>query len=341
MIQLNKCLHFLMVLIIGISADAAHALAINAADNDSVVYVWDFSVSDPSLKKIGSMLTNDFETELINSDLYTVLERRRFNRVMAQQDLELKIAEIQNLPAVSMDSLKAIRAGVVIFGEVKDDIDSGVYEVTVIFQKLNEVILRKGSILIGRGLIADNQTRKKYMKDLVEQVHAKERMAAKKEQYDLVSKILAAYMLRVKDVQKDFQDIARFALKDPAYFNQLAETIFAYNDVFSDLNDNRAQYQIDFRKEWKEPFGPELEEIFMGILDSIHKTYILKLDKVKMAIWEYSESKASQSEKKKMKDEIISDVRETTDDLKRQLDIMDLKINTFLAQLKDKMSEQS
>ncbi len=340
MIQFDNCMQFLIVLLLGISPYSGHSLATPAADNDSVVYVWDFSVSDPTLKTVAGMLTNDFETELINSGLYTVLERRRFNRVLAQQDLQDKIAEIQNLPAVSMDSLKAIRAGVVIFGEVKDDIDSGVYEVTVIFQKLNEVILRKGSILIGRGLIADNQTRKKFMKDLVEQVHSKERMAAKKEQYDLVSKILAAYMLRVKDVQKDFQDIARFALKDQAYFNELAETIFAYNDIFSDINDNRGQYQMDFNKEWKEPAGPELEEIFQGILDNIHKTYILKLDKVKTAIWDYSESKAGQSEKKKMKDKIISDVRETTDDLKRQLDVMDLKINIFLAHLKDKMREQ-
>lgn len=209
---MNLSIRFLIAILIGILPVRAQSVASPVVNNDSIVYVWDFSVSDPSIKKIGSMLTNDFETELINSGLYTVLERRRFNRVLAQQNLEAKIAEIQNLPTVSMDSLKAIRAGVVIFGEVKDDIDSGVYEVTVTFQKLNEVILRKGSILIGRGLIADNQTRKKYMKDLVDLLHAKELLAAKKEQYDLVSKTLATYIIRVKDVQKRFQDIARFAL---------------------------------------------------------------------------------------------------------------------------------
>jgi len=338
MIQMNLSIRFLIAILIGILPVRAQSVASPVVNNDSIVYVWDFSVSDPSIKKIGSMLTNDFETELINSGLYTVLERRRFNRVLAQQNLEAKIAEIQNLPTVSMDSLKAIRAGVVIFGEVKDDIDSGVYEVTVTFQKLNEVILRKGSILIGRGLIADNQTRKKYMKDLVDLLHAKELLAAKKEQYDLVSKTLATYIIRVKDVQKRFQDIARFALKDTSYFNELAHTILDYNDIFNDLNNNRAKYQMDFTKQWKEASGKELEDIMNGILDNIHKTYILKLDKVRTAIWDYRESKSRAGEKKKMKNKIINDVKETTDDLERQIDIMDLKINTFLSRLKDEMN---
>ncbi|GGW37084.1 hypothetical protein [Arenibacter certesii] len=307
--------------------------------NDSIVYVWDFSVSDVALKPIATMLTNDFETELINSGLYTVLERRRFNRVLAHQNLGKEISDVKKIPIASKDSLEANRAGVVIFGEVKDDIDSGVYEVTVTFQSLNEVILRKGSILIGRGLIRDNQTRKKFMKDLVDLVHAKELLAAKKRQYDLISGVLATYMVRVKDVQNRFQDISRFAFDDKNYFEELGKTIFAYNDVFDTLTANRAKYHLGFIKYWEEPRGQELEAIFKGILDDIHVTYILKLDKVRLAIWEYGESTGGKKEKQKIRNDILKSVKTTTDDLERQIDIMHGKINPFLSHLRVEISE--
>lgn len=315
------------------------AIDLPMANNDSIVYVWDFSVSDPSIKEIGTMLTNDFETELINSGLYTVLERRRYNRVLAHQNLEKKVADIKNLPSASIDTLKANRAGVVIFGEVKDDIDSGVYEVTVTFQSLDEVILRKGSVLIGRGLIRDNQTRKKFMKDLVDVVHSKERLTAKKEQYNLISGILATYMVRVKDVQNRFQDISLFAFDDKNYLEELGKTIFAYNDIFDTLTANRSKYHLDFTKYWEESRGQELEAIFSGILDNIHTTYILKLDKVRVAIWEYGKSDAGKKEKKKMRSDILKGVKETTDDLDRQIDIMHGKINPFLSGLRLEISE--
>lgn len=308
------------------------------AANDSIVYVWDFRVSDESIKKIGNQLTNDFETELINSGLYTVLERRQYNRVLAHKNMQTEMAEIRNLPLASLDSLRAFQAGVVIFGEVKDDIDSGEYEVIVTFQSLSEVILRKGSILIKRGLIRDNQTRKNAMKDLLDRLHANELLAAKKEQYDLVSKVLATYMVRVKDVQKEFRDMARFAFNDQNYFNALAEKIEEYNEIFDDLHNNGAKYHMDFSKKWMEPRGQELNTIFDGILNDIHKTHILKLDKVRIAIGEYGRSTLSNGEKKKMREEILKDVDEITGNLKTQIDIMDLKISTFHSHLRVEMS---
>jgi len=306
--------------------------------NDSIVYVWDFSVNDSSIKKIGNMLTNDFETELINSGLYTVLERRRYNRVLAHQNLENQIGEVQSLPAASMDTLRAIKAGAVIFGEVKDDIDSGVYEVTVTFQSLNEVILRKGSILIGRGLIADNQTRKNAMKDLLNRLHAKELLAGKKEQYDRVSKVLSTYMLRVKDVQKEYADMALFAFDDQNYLDELGSRIRDYNEIFDDFNNNGPKYIMDFTRQWKEPRGHELGVIFSGILDDIHKTQILKLDEVRIKIGEYQRSSLSKTEKRKMRDEILKVVKTITDDLKTQIDIMDLKISSFQSHIRTEMS---
>lgn len=306
--------------------------------NDSVVYVWDFTVSGPSIKKIGNQLTNDFETELINSGLYTVLERRRYHRVLAHQNLENEIADIQNLSATSIDSLKAIKAGVVIFGEVKDDIESGEYEVTVTFQSLSEVILRKGSILMKRGLINDNQTRKNAMKELLDLLHSKELMAAKKEQFEIVSKVLSTYMVRVKDVQKEYRDISSFAFNDQNYFDALGQKITAYNEVFDDLHNNSAKYHMDFAKKWKASRAQDLDAIFSGILDDIHKTHILKLDRVRVKIGNYGQSDLKSSEKKKMRQDILEDVMEITDGLKTQIDILDLKISTFQSQIRAEMS---
>lgn len=326
------------IFILGVSLKS---MAFPLVSNDSIVYVWDFNVSDSSIKEIGTMLTNDFETELINSGLYTVLERRRYNRVLAHQNLEKKIADIQHLSSSSIDSLRANRAGVVIFGEVKDDIDSGVYEVTVTFQNLNEVILRKGSVLIGRGLIRDNQTRKKFMKDLVDVVHEKELLAAKKEQYNIVSNVLQTYMVGVKDVQRVFHDLVRFAFDDKESFDELVHIVTDYNTIFNDINSNQTEYIQDFKGGWSIRKGQELEVVFNDILDDIHKTHILKLDKVRTDVLEYRESTLSKRDKKNKKNGILKNVKETTDDLKRQIDIVDLKTNTFLSQLQTEMNEQT
>ncbi|TMM58023.1 hypothetical protein FEE95_00940 [Maribacter algarum] len=335
---MKKKLKIGVILIFAALPGLIHPIVELNSTNDSIVYVWDFSVSDDSIRKIGNQLTNDFETELINSGLYTVLERRRYNRVMAHKNMETEMAEIRSLPLASLDSLRAFQAEVVIFGEVKDDIDSGEYEVIVTFQSLGEVILRKGSILIKRGLIRDNLTRKNAMKKLLDRLHAHELLAAKKEQYDQVSRVLATYMVRVKDVQKEFQDMANFAFDNQNYFNALAEKIEDYNEVFDDVHNNGATYHMNFSKHWNKPRSQELEAILSGILNDIHKTNILKLDKVRIAIGEYGRSTYSNSEKKKMREEILKDIKIITNDLDTQIDIMDLKINTFQSQLKIEMS---
>ncbi|WP_149274915.1 hypothetical protein [Pareuzebyella sediminis] len=312
----------------------------NIASNDSIVYVWDFSVSDPSIREIGTMLTNDFETELINSGLYTVLERRRYNRVLAHQNLENKIADIQNLPAASIDSLKANRAGVVIFGEVKDDIDSGVYEVTVTFQGLSEVILRKGSVLIGRGLIRDNQTRKEYMKELLDKVHRKELLAAKNSQYHTISKLLETYIIRVKDVSKEFKDVTKYALDHPEYTGEIVKVVNNYNTIFNDINGNGSKYLMEFGQYWPPTKSQELQIIFNNILDETHKTHILKLDKIRTAILEYQTHSGSKKEKEKKKADILKNLERNIDDLNRQVDILDLRIHTFLSYLQTEMNNE-
>ncbi|MEM7381080.1 MAG: hypothetical protein AAF361_07765 [Bacteroidota bacterium] len=301
------------------------------------LYVWDFSIGNPELKRIGEMLTNDFETELIGLGWYTVLERRKYNRVQAHRDMENRISDFNNLSSASKDSLRKIRAGVVIFGEVKDDFESGQYEVTVAFQRLDGEKFRQDFTLIGRGLINDNQTRKDKMRELVRKLHSKEFAEAKRNQFEKVSEKLSTYMVRVKNVQKGFQDIARFAMNNDNYFEELGQTIIDYNLIFDDLHNNGSRYHMDFTRNWDRERGRKLKAILDGIMNDIHKTYVLKLDKVRMDIWEYRTQSMSKNEKKAKKQEIIQGVRSTTDDLKRQIDIMDIEISTFLSHLTTEM----
>ena len=335
---MKKNFQMLLLLLGCISPFNARPMDITITHNNSIVYVWDFNVSHDSLRARAADLTEDFETELIRSGLYTVLERRKYNRVLAHQSMEVRISGIQNLSTASKDSLKAIRADIVIFGELKYDFQSGVYEVTVTFQRLDEVILKKESVLIERPLIDHNQTRKKSMRELLGKVHSWEAMAAKKIQYDKVSKLLANYMLRVKDVQKEFRDVVEFAFDNDNYFEELIRIVEDYNEVFIDLNNNGAEYHMNFIKQWNEPRGRELKDIFNGIENDIHRSYILKLDRVRKDIISYRSGNMSNSQKKAKKDRIVRSLMETTADLKTQIEIMDLKINTFLSHLMVELS---
>ncbi len=93
---------------------------------------------------------------------------------MPHRDMENSIVNIRDLPSSYMDSLKSIKADVVIFGELNFDTGSGVYEVVVTFQNLNEIILKKEVVSIKKSLIDDNQFRRDFMRDLINQLHAKE-----------------------------------------------------------------------------------------------------------------------------------------------------------------------
>ncbi len=68
------------------------------------VYVWDFGVSNDSLNTFGTSFTNDFESQLVNLEKYVVLERRRYDRIMAHQDMENQISDIRNISSPSKDS---------------------------------------------------------------------------------------------------------------------------------------------------------------------------------------------------------------------------------------------
>ncbi|GAB3659672.1 hypothetical protein GCM10028791_33160 [Echinicola sediminis] len=302
---------------------------------DSVVYVWDFAVSHPEVKTIGQMLTDDFETELIGAGLYTVLERRNYNRVIAHRDLEKRISEVNNISAASLDSLKAVKADVVIFGQVIDDVQSGEYEVEVTFQGLNGVILRKASKLIKRGIINDNSSRKSAMRDLVELLHLKEREEKKRVQYEFISSWLNRYMVRLKDVNNYFKQVSEYAFSNNSYITEINKIVNDYNTVFSELNENSSNYISNFRRAWGGQSGDDLQEIYDMIMDDIHKPDILGLNDLLKEIIDYSGlSKRQQREKKR---EILNDAQKITNDLDRQINILEAKVILFQTKLREEM----
>jgi hypothetical protein len=307
-------------------------------NNKTNVYVWDFKTPETTIKKFAEKFTDDFETELIKLDKYTVLQRRNHNLVLAHRDMENSISNLKNLPTETINKLKTIKAESVIFGELEEDVDSGIYEVTVFFQNLNSgEIPKKESIIIEKALIKSNSHRKQYMKDLLRKLHAKEILKAKNEQFTIISKKLDSYIVKVKDVQIAFRDIIDIALKREEYFKELEKTINAYNKIFIDLNDNGEKYLLDFKSAFGEPHTKNMETILNGILEDIHKRHILKLNHVRKKIWDYRANQGNKKEREKLKKEIIRNSENSTLGLNAAIDNVEDEIEKLFSELKKEM----
>ena len=315
---------FLLVLLQPISGFA------NSSLNDSIVYVWDFSVEDPKDRDLAAQLTEDFETELIKYEYYKVLERRQYNRIAMHRNMEDNIAAIESLSQEAKDKLIEERADMVIFGILKDDIESGQYEVTVSFQRLSDAsIPKKESILISRGMIRDNQSRKDYMSELMDRLHAKELMVVKKEYYTQVSGMLTTYLRQIKDLRMTFHDVAEMAFDNPKYFDELNMQISDYNDIFKEL-DGFGESDIDaFSKSWDQKTGDELRQIRTDLLDDIHKPYVLKLNEYRIEMWEFSKNPPKKKYRDEQEAKIIANVRNVTDEIQRRINIIEPVIVSF------------
>ena len=308
--------------------------------NDSIVYVWDFSVNNAEMREVALMLTSDFETELIQSNLYTVLQRRRYDKVLAHQKMEDRISGVDGLSKQSKDSLQAIKAQIVVFGEVIDDIEDGRIEVKVSFQSLNSIILREGKVLFQRGDRKNNVARKKYMRQLFLKLHEKEITAAKNKELEKVSNLLSTYLVRVKNVQKSYQDVGQIALDEPRYFDELAEVINDYNLIFEQIHNNPDKIKNDFSSQWGATKGKELNSIIKYLLDDVHKVEVLRLDKVRIDIWEYYNQVESKKERKKLKSKITAKLNRITNELQFVIRELDSKTETFLEGLTTEIDEK-
>ena len=161
-------------------------LSLQANNSDSLIYIWDFTSKDSKdpnidMDYITERLTDEFEEALIKSGCYTVLERRKYDRLITHKDNERSILGIEGISSATLDSLKFYQARVVIFGNVFNDIPSDEIKVTVTFQSFSGEKLKIESIRFRRDSVGDATSREKAMEKLVEEI-CSEKSALKSEE---------------------------------------------------------------------------------------------------------------------------------------------------------------
>lgn len=177
------------------------------------------------------------------------------------------------------------------------------------------------------------------MKHLITKLHAKEISIAKNKQFAFILKKMSTYIVRVKDVQIAFSDIIDMALKKEEYFKELETIIGNYNSAFMDLNDNGEQYLLEFESVFGKANGKEMEVIYNGIMNDIHKKYILKLNSVRTKIWTYRKNQTSRKEQDRLKKDIIRDSENSTLGLNVAIDKIEDEMDRLSFKLKEGMRE--
>jgi hypothetical protein len=132
--------------------------------------VWDFATRDGEKNKTTESLTYEFEEALSQNCTYSVLERRKLDRLQTVIENEKALQDIGQLTATGSTELKRLGAAVVVFGEMFDDVESGEVIVTVTFQdfKGKKILIKSASIR--RGLLRDATSRRERMTALAGEI---------------------------------------------------------------------------------------------------------------------------------------------------------------------------
>lgn len=112
-------------------------ISLHASDT-LTVYVSDFLTRDRHKDTLTKNLTEEFE-ELLTHDeeCCKVLERRNYDRLIAETDKERMISEIHEFSSLTLDSLYSYGANHVFFGEVYYDLGNGEIKITITLQNFN------------------------------------------------------------------------------------------------------------------------------------------------------------------------------------------------------------
>lgn len=130
------------------------------------VYVWDFTTRDGARNDLTRNFTREFEGELIRDGCCKVLERRHFDRLIAQKDNEKAVLALEDVSPESIDGFKTIGAGGFVFGEILDDVESGEIDVKVTLQVFTGEKAVFESIRFSRGKRLDGTSRETKMREL-------------------------------------------------------------------------------------------------------------------------------------------------------------------------------
>jgi hypothetical protein len=134
------------------------------------VYIWDFVDNKGQQADLTAWFTSEFEEALSHANCYQVLERRQFDRLLANIKNEKAIADLNDLSKESQSEIKKItNAQIVVFGKVDDDIESGQIKISVSFQHFDSS-KKVWSTRIPRGKRLDPESRENAMKGLVKEI---------------------------------------------------------------------------------------------------------------------------------------------------------------------------
>ncbi len=125
------------------------------------VYVSEFVSRSISDKALLVSFTDLFETQLVNSGRYKVLNRRNLHRILDESKNESYVASMRDVSAQARTRISTLEgANGLIFGEVADDADSGDVSITVTLESFDAVIHWKRSTSMKRGLVRDLASRR-------------------------------------------------------------------------------------------------------------------------------------------------------------------------------------
>ena len=143
---------------------------LSSASFSQNVVVWDFATRDGQKNNATASLTEEFEEALSQNSTYTVIERRKIDRLQAVIENEKALYDIGQISSLGSAELKKQGISIVVFGEIFDDVDSGEVRTTVTFQDLQGKKILIKSILMRRGLLSDATSRRENMAALARSI---------------------------------------------------------------------------------------------------------------------------------------------------------------------------
>jgi hypothetical protein len=329
----------LTALLIGIySLFPGTAIAQTPGEDNLTVYVWEFSMQNNDEKTTANRLTEDFETEVINSGLYHVIEVRELSRVEEQREFQEIIYDVTELSDKQIDGLEQNQAEAVFFGKLIFDAGSSEYIVEVKLQHLDGTLLNKKSILVNPVDLLKNEDRQRHMKNLFYQLHEDIYREQKKEQYDRISSLLNQYLMRAKDLTTHFRRL-EFTLEDEAYLYDYQNAIAAYQETITDFLENQTVYVSNFRETWGAEMGEELSQVFYTVIEDFHKPYIFEsLNRINEKLEEFYKLASSNKRKSDaVREEILERRAILLTNTDSHLGKVELSILSFLKELQEQL----
>lgn len=321
---------------------------IHAQNNKKLnVYVKNFTYNDANLESIGKDLTSKFESELVNLEIYNVLERNRFDRLMKAMETENKISDIQKIKTAEIDSLKAYKAEALFFGHIECYRDDGRCKVTIALQDIYQGNnIKKDYMTIVIEDIKNSKLRDDFVKGLLKKLYAKEILTLKKEQLVIIERKLSTYRARVKEVIDLYEEKIDYLLDLPEnklrpHLDEIDQKRKAFNSIWNDLNNNKRIYIKNFGLYWGKESTTALKYVYSETMEDFHPKFRSDINYLQTRINKYRQKEyRNKREKEDEKNELTTEIKH---DLVKMDELyyndVDKKINVFLDNLGEELNQ--